>query len=300
MSTINTVDLSELDLRYENCRMKQPKKEERLLLSILKKGIREPLRGVESNGTPCLLDGFKRLRSAKKLGIAVVPYQSLGNDEATGIIELMRESLSQGLPVIEQVKLVEALKSDHGWSVRDSADYLGKSSAWVSIRVTMNRQLPEKAAGHILAGRFPPRAYLYTILPFTRVNRIKTEQVEQFIDLMAGQDLSTREIDQLAKTYFQGKPEIKKQIEKGNLKWVLECLNQKPRPANPDSDPLEQNILHNLHRVFTGISTLLQQSRSKIPKSGSFLAQANLMVQEIENTITPFLTTIRRFNDRSE
>jgi hypothetical protein len=84
--------------------------EERLLLSILKKGIREPLRGVCIEGVPCLLDGFKRLRCAKRLAIDTVPYQSLGNDEAMGIIELMRESLTQGLNVIEQIKLIDTLK----------------------------------------------------------------------------------------------------------------------------------------------------------------------------------------------
>jgi len=33
-----------------------------------------------------LLDGFKRCRSAKKLAIACVPYVSLGEEEATGIL----------------------------------------------------------------------------------------------------------------------------------------------------------------------------------------------------------------------
>ncbi len=298
MSTLNTVEISQLDLRYESCRMKHPKKEERLLLSILKRGIREPLRGVEADGIPCLLDGFKRMRCAKKLGIACVPYQSLGNDEAIGIIELMRESLSQGLNVIEQIKLVEALKSHHGWSVRDIADYLGKSPAWVSIRVSMNRQLPEKAARHILAGRFPPRAYLYTILPFTRVNRIKGEQIERFIDLMAGQNLSTREIDFLAKAYFTGKPEVTQQVEKGNLKWLLECLGSGQASHHRVSD-LEHNILQTLQRVLKGMQYLKQQSLSKIPESGTFLAQASLIAQGIEESINPFLTVIRRFYDRS-
>ncbi len=300
MSTINTVELKELDLRYETCRMQQPNKEERLLLSILKKGIREPLRGVESCGVHCLLDGFKRLRSAKKLGITVVPYQSLGNDEAIAIIELIRESFSKGLNVIEQIKLVEALKNNHGWSVRDIADYLGKSPAWVSIRVTMNQQLPEKAARHILAGRFPSRAYLYTVLPLTRVNRIKTETTERFIELMAGHNLSTREIDQLAKAYFQGEPEITEQIEKGNLKWVLECISRKRKSPHTIHGSLEHKILQNLERVLDGMLGLKNQSHKESLKSDSFLAQASLITQRIEENIKPFLTTIRRFYDRSQ
>ena len=39
-----------------------------------------------------LLNGFKRCRCAKKLGIDCVPYVSLGEEEATGILNLMRAS----------------------------------------------------------------------------------------------------------------------------------------------------------------------------------------------------------------
>ncbi len=300
MSAIHTVEFSQLDLRYETCRMKQPKAEERLLLSILKKGIREPLRGVCVEGVHCLLDGFKRLRCARRLAITPVPYQSLGNDEAMGIIELMRESLTKGLNVIEQIKLIDTLKSDHGWSIGDIADDLGKSPAWVSIRVAMNRELPPKAAHHILAGRFPARAYLYTILPLTRVNHIKTDKTERFVDRVAGHNLTTRQIDHLAKAYFTGKAEITEQIEKGNLKWALECLSQKQRTQAATCAPFEQKLLQHLQRVHTGMLEIKDRSHEMRPNSSAFLAQANLLSKGILGNMNPFLETIRELYDRSQ
>ncbi len=300
MPDINTVECSQLDLRYETCRMKQPKAEERLLLSILKKGIREPLRGVCIEGVHCLLDGFKRLRCARRLAIGTVPYQSLGHNEALGIIELMRESFTQGLNVIEQIKLIDTLKSDHGWSIRDIADDLGKSPAWVSIRVAMNRDLPPKAAHHILAGHFPARAYLYTILPLTRVNHIKPDQTERFVDRVAGHHLTTRQIDLLAKAYFAGKVEITEQIEKGNLRWALECLSQKQRPQVAICEPFEQKLLQHLERVHTGMLELKVQFHDMRPNSSAFLAQANLISKGILDHMNPFLKTIRELYDRSQ
>ena len=43
MEPINSIEMAELDLRYESYRIKHPKQEERLLLSMVKQGILNPL-----------------------------------------------------------------------------------------------------------------------------------------------------------------------------------------------------------------------------------------------------------------
>ena len=80
----NEVELASLDLRYESFRLKQPALEERLLASILQRGIQEPLEGVDLPAgqaglqqAPVLLNGFKRYRCARKLRLGTVPYRSL-------------------------------------------------------------------------------------------------------------------------------------------------------------------------------------------------------------------------------
>ena len=63
------VELSSFDLRYECCRMKSTSAEKILLESVLTHGIRDPLQGVDTkDGIRILLNGFKRVRCAKKLG----------------------------------------------------------------------------------------------------------------------------------------------------------------------------------------------------------------------------------------
>ena len=74
---IEEVETSSLDLRYESYRMKSPGAEKALLGSISENGIRDPLQGVDTNEARILLDGFKRYRCAKRLGIGIVPYCSL-------------------------------------------------------------------------------------------------------------------------------------------------------------------------------------------------------------------------------
>jgi ParB-like chromosome segregation protein Spo0J len=299
MEITNTVELSELDLRYESLRIKYPKKEERLLLSILKNGIRTPLHGVQIGNIKYLLDGFKRIRCAKKLAITSVPYLSLGNDEAVGIIRLMRDSFTKEMNIIEQVKLIEVLKTTHGLSIAEIAVQLEKSKAWVSIRATMSRTLSTTVTKNILSGKFPARSYLYTILPFTRVNKIKSEEIDRFISRVAGNNLTTREIALLAREYFTGSAQMKKQIEKGQLQWGLEYLKKEQSTGTTLCLAPEHSLLECLEKVRSGMQKLSIQCGDLSLKSNHFLAQANVLTKSILNELEGFIPAIRSLYDRS-
>ena len=76
-----SVELSSLDLRYESHRLRDDGREARVLASMALRGIERPLEGVDPPQARFLLNGFKRCRCAKKLGIGSVPYVSLGPEE---------------------------------------------------------------------------------------------------------------------------------------------------------------------------------------------------------------------------
>lgn len=100
------IELNSLDLRYQAYRLRDGPREARLLTSIAQGGVREPLEGVDTPNGRLLLNGFKRLRCAKKLHIGTLPYVSLGDEEATGILQLMRVPTDKGLGILEQAKFV--------------------------------------------------------------------------------------------------------------------------------------------------------------------------------------------------
>ena len=106
------VERSSLDLRYEGHRLRDAAREARLLASIAERGIEEPLEGVDTPGRRYLLNGFKRCRCAKKLGIHGVPYVSLGDEEAAGIVSLMRVATDNTLGILEQARFVVDLLDD--------------------------------------------------------------------------------------------------------------------------------------------------------------------------------------------
>jgi hypothetical protein len=141
-SGIRQVEISSFDLRYERCRLKSNVTEKALLSSILDHGIRDPLRGVETEGgCRILLDGFKRYRCAKKLSIGIVPYHCLGKDEAFGIITLLRIANAKSLNILEQARLIDELKTIHKMSVSQIAGLLEKSNGWVGMRVGIIGQM---------------------------------------------------------------------------------------------------------------------------------------------------------------
>ena len=104
------IELSQLNLRYEGYRLRQPSVEARLLSDIAAQGITEPLEGV---GNHILLNGFKRYRCARKLNIPTVPYVTLGEDEVMGFTSLLRTSNNKTLSILEQAAFIDELKNVH-------------------------------------------------------------------------------------------------------------------------------------------------------------------------------------------
>src|SRR5690349_6876323 len=107
------VEISSFDLRYESCRIKNTAAEQGLLASISFQGIREALQGSDEGGRHILLDGFKRYRCAQRLGIARVPYVSLGTSEVIAIAQIMRNADAKKLNILEQAKFIEELRRIH-------------------------------------------------------------------------------------------------------------------------------------------------------------------------------------------
>ena len=135
------VEMAELDLRYESFRMKNPALERKLLGSIQQDGIQEPLSGADPGTEHILLDGFKRLRCARKLGLRTVPYVALGQDQALAIMSLLHRGRPQPLTILEQARFVDELHVFHHMSVSDIAQQLSRSKSWVSLRLGLFEEL---------------------------------------------------------------------------------------------------------------------------------------------------------------
>jgi hypothetical protein len=292
------VEISSFDLRFEDHRLRNQATERILLASISEKGVRDPLQGVDMGDNRILLNGFKRYRCAKKLGIGIVPYMSLSNDTGAGIIELLRMSNEKGLSILEQARLITELKEGHQMSTADIACLLEKSKAWVSVRSGITNEMSQFVMEKILRGQFPVYAYMYILRPFIRINRVKREEIDEFVGLAAGHKLSIRDIELLAKGYFKGSAELRQQLAKGDIAMGLAGLRSATGKSN-DCTAAEQTMLRDLERTQWHMRRITVRCKETLFKTGAFFAQANLLTGGILRQMDLFARAVREFHDRS-
>jgi len=295
---MTSIEISSIDLRYEYCRVKSNYAEKLLIDSILTHGIREPLQGVDAeDGSRILLNGFKRFRCAGKLGIRIVPWQSLGNDASVGILELLRVSNAKNLTILEQAKLIDELQSVQGMSGADIALLLERSRAWVSVRTGIIKEMSSCVMDKIFSGQFPAYAYMYTLRQFMRINRVSKKDVDAFVCAVAGRGLSLRDIDILAGGYFKGSDAIREQIQNGNISWGLEQLKSVSTDVTDCTQP-EQNLLKDLSVAQKYMQRVACKSSDNRFKTPSFKAQANLLSGGILRQLHVFEKAVRYLHDR--
>ena len=292
------VELSSLDLRYEGHRMRNKGQEARLLASIAERGIEEPLEGVHLTGAHVLLNGFKRVRCAQKLGIQIAPYISLAEDEAQGIIGLLRGANNKALSLLEQAIFIEDLKRVHGMNSAEIAAELSRSKAWVSMRLGLMGEMSDVVRRKLFRGAFPTYSYMYTVRQFMRMNSVTKTEAEQFVVALSGKNLSVRDIEQLAHGYFRGPESFREQIRAGNVALPLEWSRQ--RSGDPEGcNPFEKVLLKDLEIVQRYMQRVMGKSLDPRLKSPAFLAQANLLTGGILSRNRAFLDTVRRLHDRT-
>ena len=292
------IELNTLDLRYQDYRLRDDAREARLLSSIAQRGIEEPLEGVDTPAGRLLLNGFKRFRCAKKLYIGAVPYVSLGDEEAAGILMLMRTRTDKGLGILEQAKFVVDLLTIHGMGLADVAETLGRSKGWVSMRSSLLNEMSEEIQKILFAGKFPVYCYMYTLRPFRRMNGVTQPEIERFIQAVAGKRLSVRDIELLAHGYFRGADSLREAISQGKWNWSLEQMKNVPDDAEGCND-FERVLLKELQAVQKLMQRIMAKCHHERLQSRAFFAQANLLLGSLLTKLKPFGEKMKEFHDRS-
>ena len=291
------IELSSLDLRYQDFRLKEAALEQRLLSSIAQRGIEEPLEGVEVQQRNVLLNGFKRYRCACKLQIRIVPYTSLGQDEVVAMLNLLRISNNRALGILEQAAFLDELKNTRHLSVADIAQELSRSKSWVSMRLTLMAEMSATVRAQLFSGAFPVYAWMYHVRPFMRMNGVSQEQVEQFVAAVSGKGLSVRDIELLTNGYFRGPESFRQEILKGNLALPLQRMKRVPQPPDACSE-FERVLLGDLEITQKYMQRVMGKSQDQRLKSRAFHAQCHLLTAGILSRFQAFLHSLKQLHDR--
>jgi len=266
---VATLEINRIDRRYEMLRLKDERQERRLLSSIAERGIDSALQGVPNSADPSggiLLDGFKRLRCARKLGLTIVPWGAIGEDEVSGIVGLVARSNAHSLHLLEQARCVDELKRRFGMGAVQIAARLDRSTGWVGMRFGLLSEMRPAIREAVFSGKFPARSYLYTVRHFTRVKKVDPREADEFVRAVGGHQLSTREIDLLARGYFEGSLQLKEQIRCGRLDWSLEQLKAVPGrdDVGGDLSEVETSVLRDLEIASRSLGRLRIKGNSVV------------------------------------
>jgi ParB/RepB/Spo0J family partition protein len=292
------IELASLDLRYEDHRMKNAALEAHLLASIMERGIEQPLEGADSSSSILLLNGFKRYRCARKLGLARVPYLALGEAEVAAIVNLLRIANEHALSILEQAAFLDELRRQESMSVTEIAEQVGRSKAWVSMRLGLLAEMSPRVREKIFRGEFPVYAYMYTLRRFMRINKVAQSEIEDFVVAVSGRKSSVRDVEQLAQGYFRGPDSLREAIRSGHTASVLEWMRQVPE--DPDGcNQFERSLLKDLEIAHKYMLRVMSKSQDRRLKTPAFYAQAHLLSAGILSRQHAFFERLRQLHDCS-
>lgn len=191
------VDLHQLDRKYESLKVRSRDEEAKLLASLEKDGQRTPIVVVrcESDARPyVVIDGFKRVRAAKRLGLDQVACSAWDGDEVAGLVQLHHLQRPRPRSGLEDGYLIRTLQEEHGLTLREIGRRLGRTKSWVSRRLGLVRDLPEWLQEYIWNGDLQCYAATKYLLPLARAN---TGHAKLLATELAGMKVTTREVADL-------------------------------------------------------------------------------------------------------
>jgi ParB/RepB/Spo0J family partition protein len=295
----NTVDISMINLKNENLKLRNKKAEKDLLSLISENGIQEPLLGFYVDDFFVLVDGFKRLRCCKKLHILTIPYQEISNDEESSFIKILKISNSKSLHILEQAKLLQKLKNEYHMTATAIAASLGKSIPWVTTRLILLKEMSSLEEDKIFKGTFPVWSSMGVLHNFKRSKIASNDEVDEFIKAVSGKGLSVKDIDLLANGYFKGGDELKSQIKNGNLSWSINKLKDYSNQEDGQETLVkfnddEKRLLKDLEIASKYIGRLIFKL-PQIKKNKHLLSTAGILTEGILDKLDRFQLTLKTF-----
>jgi hypothetical protein len=197
--------------------------------------------------------------------------------------------------LLEQARFLDELKGTGGLSLAEIAQQVGRSPAWVSLRLGVLAELSPLVRDALFDGTFPVYSYLYTLRPFRRLNGAAT--IDEFVAALRGKKLSARQIEQLAHGFFRGPESLREQIRQGHLTLPLQQL--KELSEDPDGcSEFERRVVADLEQAQGILVRLMTKSADPSRLSSRpFRAQAHLLCAGLLSRLPAFTQTIQKLHD---
>lgn len=129
--------------------------------SLAQHGQLSPVRVFTHGGVLEVLDGFKRLRAARSLGLGELQALVIDVDLAEATVHMRELHAGCGLTVLEEAWIVRALHRDHHLSQGAIAARLRCHKSWVCRRIMLVEALDSSVEADVRLGLLGPRAAVH-------------------------------------------------------------------------------------------------------------------------------------------
>lgn len=155
---VQPLPLELLDERLQRYRLVHPGQERALAQSLQRYGQISPVVICIHEESYVLVDGFKRLRAARRLkGMQHLDARRLDVDEQGAKAAIYNLNRAGQRPVeLEESWIVHALVREDGLSQVEAAQLLGRHKSWVNRRLAMLERLCQRAKDELRLGLLMP------------------------------------------------------------------------------------------------------------------------------------------------
>lgn len=197
------LEFHQLELRYERLRVNRPDLERRLLASIAEVGQQVPIVVVKdaASGQFVVIDGYKRVRSLRKLARDTVHASCWQGEEPEALIVTRLAQISEPETPLEQSWLLSELHERFGFTLEELARRFGHSVSWVSRRLALVNELPDSIQQQVRRGEIVAHGAAKYLVPLARANR---RACLELVEAIGSTHVSSRDLGILYTAYQTG------------------------------------------------------------------------------------------------
>jgi ParB family chromosome partitioning protein len=199
LTHMESLEISQLDLRYAHTRISKPEALLPLMRSLEKWGQLRPVSVVRSDSSSLVLvDGYLRMEALKRCGKDTVLAELWACGEREALVQVLIREQERRWEALEEASLIRELHDRHGLSQESIARLLGKDKSWVCRRLSLLSALPDEVLEAVRSGHLSTWAAGRILAPLARAN---PEHAKALTRTFSQEHLSTRELEALFRHY---------------------------------------------------------------------------------------------------
>jgi ParB family transcriptional regulator, chromosome partitioning protein len=238
------LEFHQLELRYERLRVVRPEPERRLLASLAEVGQQVPIVVVKEQAADryVVIDGYKRIRSLRKLARDAVLASRWPGEEAEALIVTRLMQTAEIETALEQSWLLLELKQRFGFSLEELARRFGHSVSWISRRLGLVQELPDEIQQRIQRGDIVAHGAAKYLVPLARANR---QACLELVEAIGSTRLTSSDLGILYRAYQTGNWVTRQRLLEAPLVFLKSHQQAQAAPALVEPSPGD-NLLSDL------------------------------------------------------